>query len=169
MNTKLPFLSQKSFCRKKGRFWLEKYRPWRQFHQHFLRAFFVQTSFWASFPSYVSALAPKFCTKTARKNIDEIDTWSHFVAFYRQIAPLWSPWPSLMIIKEKLTAAQETRRQRAKMMVLFIFGVRFFSSWSFFFKFFFWWSSYQGGECWSDHLGIRTKFIVSSTGNELTF
>jgi hypothetical protein len=49
---------------------------------------------------------------------------SHFID---KLPPLWSPWPSLMIIKEKLTAAQETRRQRAKMMVLFIFGVRFFS------------------------------------------
>jgi len=38
--------------------------------------FSYETSFFGSFSSYVSALAPKFHTKNARVNIDEIDTWS---------------------------------------------------------------------------------------------
>jgi len=44
-----------------------------QFHQLFLHDFFVQKSFLAAFSSCVLALAPKFCTKNARVNVDEID------------------------------------------------------------------------------------------------
>jgi len=44
-----------------------------QFHQRFTYKFFVQTSFWAAFSRYVSALVPKFCTKNACVNVDEID------------------------------------------------------------------------------------------------
>jgi hypothetical protein len=44
-----------------------------QFHQHFLRAFFLRKSFWQLCSSYV--LAKKhFCTKICTKNVDEIDT-----------------------------------------------------------------------------------------------
>jgi len=44
-----------------------------QFHQRFMYKFFVQTSFLAAFSRYVSALAPKFRTKNASVNVDEID------------------------------------------------------------------------------------------------
>jgi len=43
------------------------------FHKRFTYKFFVQTSFLAAFSRYVSALAPKFGTKNARINVDEID------------------------------------------------------------------------------------------------
>jgi hypothetical protein len=47
-----------------------------QFYQCFTRTFFVQASFWATFSSYVSALAPTFCAKNVRVNVDEIDSKS---------------------------------------------------------------------------------------------
>jgi hypothetical protein len=45
-----------------------------------MRAFFVRKLHFGSFSSYVSALAPKFCTKNARVNVDEIDTWCPLLA-----------------------------------------------------------------------------------------
>jgi hypothetical protein len=36
--------------------------------------FFLRNVLFGSFSSYVLALAPKFCTKNARVNLDEIDT-----------------------------------------------------------------------------------------------
>jgi hypothetical protein len=41
------------------------------------RAFFVRKLRFGSFSSYISALVPKFRTKNARVNVDEIDTRSH--------------------------------------------------------------------------------------------
>ncbi len=45
---------------------------YRQFHQRFLRTFFVQKYFLAAFSSYILALAPKFRTKNTCVNVDEI-------------------------------------------------------------------------------------------------
>ncbi len=39
-----------------------------------ISSFFVRMSFLAAFSSYISALAPKFCTKNAGVNVDKIDT-----------------------------------------------------------------------------------------------
>ncbi len=44
----------------------------------------------ASFSSYVSALAPKFCTKNVRVNVDEIDTRALPVA--DMAAKVRMPW-----------------------------------------------------------------------------
>jgi len=46
----------------------------RQFHQRFFAHFFGMNVLFGSFSSYVSALAPKFSTKNAHVNVDEIDT-----------------------------------------------------------------------------------------------
>jgi len=53
---------------------------WCQFHQHFLHAFIIQTSFLAAFSCYVLALAQKFCTKNVRVNVDVIDTWLQLIS-----------------------------------------------------------------------------------------
>ncbi len=47
-----------------------------QFHQCFFTCFFHTNVVLAAFSSYVLALTPKFRTKNARVNVDEIDTWS---------------------------------------------------------------------------------------------
>jgi len=47
-----------------------------QFHQHFYIQIFCTNVVSAAFSSYVPALAPQFCTKNARVNVDEIDTCS---------------------------------------------------------------------------------------------
>jgi len=44
----------------------------------FFAHFFRTNVLFGSFFSYVSALAPKFCTKNARVNVDEIDGWRQF-------------------------------------------------------------------------------------------
>jgi len=56
-----------------------------QFHQRFTYEFFVRTSFLAAFSRYVSALAPKFRTKDARVNVDEIDGREKLVAESREV------------------------------------------------------------------------------------
>jgi len=43
----------------------------------FFGALFCTNVLFGSFSSYVSALAPKFRTKNARVNVDEIDTWTN--------------------------------------------------------------------------------------------
>jgi len=48
---------------------------WCQFHQHFYIQIFRMNVVSAAFSSYVLALVPKFCTKNARVNVDEIDGW----------------------------------------------------------------------------------------------
>jgi len=48
--------------------------------------FLYETSFFGSFSSYVSALAPKFCTKNARVNVDEIDTRELFLSSFRIVS-----------------------------------------------------------------------------------
>jgi len=48
----------------------------------FFACFFVRKSFLAAFSSYVLALAPKFCTKNTRVNVDEIDGRWHGVALH---------------------------------------------------------------------------------------
>ncbi len=47
--------------------------PSRQFHQRFFTRFFRTNVLFGSFSSYILALAPKFCTKNALVNVDEID------------------------------------------------------------------------------------------------
>ncbi len=47
-----------------------------QFHLRFFGRFFRMNIIFGSFSSYVSALAPKFRTKNACVNVDEIDTYS---------------------------------------------------------------------------------------------
>ncbi len=42
----------------------------------FLRTFFCTNVLFVTFSTYVLALTPKFRTKNARVNVDEIDTWT---------------------------------------------------------------------------------------------
>jgi len=58
--------------------------PWCQFHQRFMYEFFIRMSFLAAFFKFVSALAPKFCMKNARVNVDEIDTWNFMMLEYNK-------------------------------------------------------------------------------------
>jgi hypothetical protein len=50
---------------------------WCQCHQHFIRAFYVRTSFQKLF-LVTYWLWQTICAKNARKNIDEIDRWCQF-------------------------------------------------------------------------------------------
>jgi len=52
-----------------------------QFHQLFFARFFCTNVLFGTFSSYVLALAPKFRTKNARVNVDEIDDRYHFHSF----------------------------------------------------------------------------------------
>ncbi len=49
-----------------------------QFHQRFFARFFCTNVLFGSFSNYVLALAPKFRTKNARVNVDEIDGRGQF-------------------------------------------------------------------------------------------
>ena len=61
-------------------FWVRKaMETCRQFHQRFFACFFRTNVLFGSFSNYVLALAPKFRTKNARVNVDEIDTCMYLV------------------------------------------------------------------------------------------
>jgi len=53
-----------------------------QFHQHFYVPIFCTNVVSADFSSYVSALAPKFCTENARVNVDEIESRCQFHQYF---------------------------------------------------------------------------------------
>ncbi len=53
--------------------WMKKMTSRCQFHQRFFARFFRTNVLFGSFSNYVLALAPKFRTKNARVNVDEID------------------------------------------------------------------------------------------------
>ncbi len=53
-----------------------------QFHQRFFARFFRTNVLFGSFSNYVLALVPKFRTKNARVNVDEIDGRGRFQQYF---------------------------------------------------------------------------------------
>ncbi len=86
----------KDFCTKKVR--VKRWWNWhlRQFHQCFFARFFHTNVLFGSFSSYVLALAPKFRTKNARVNVDEIDGC-------RRKSCCWWNWPKVTKRKKSIS------------------------------------------------------------------
>ncbi len=83
-----------------------------QFHQRFFACFFRTIVLFGSFSSYILALAPKFRTKNARVNVDEIDgrLGNTFKEDKNDKCLFWLIWwdkRNLSILRGKETELQE--------------------------------------------------------------